>query len=116
VDGVACGAVDYDSRVRGTSVETDPEAAAVALEQVCDALSACLADVDRQVSVCSVTDRDGARVETRSTFGRELVFLQSHTVHHAAMIRAILAAADLEVPAEFGFAPATIAGARRSDS
>ena len=116
MDGLTSGAVDYDSRVRGTGVETDPEAAAVALEQVCDALSACRMDAGEQVSVCSVTDSDGACVETSSTFGRELVFLQSHTVHHAAMIRAILAAAGVEVPAEFGLAPATIAQARRGES
>lgn len=109
VEGVASGEIDYDDRVRGTDLEVNPAAAAAELEQLCAALSAGPFDADQELRIRSVTNPAGQRVTTRSSVGRELVYLQCHTVHHAAMIRGVLEAAGVAVPAQLGFAPSTTA-------
>ena len=109
VEGLTSSEIDYDDRARGTDPEVDPAAAAAELEQLCAALRACQVDAHQALCVHSVTNSAGQRVTTRSSVGRELIYLQAHTVHHAAMIRGVLEAAGVEVPAQLGFAPSTMA-------
>lgn len=45
----------------------------------------------------------------QSSIERELDFIQSHTIHHYALIAAKLRAAGFPVPTEFGVAPSTLA-------
>ena len=50
---------------------------------------------------------DAPHAWTPSTVARELRFLASHTTHHFAIMRVLLADAGVRVPAGFGLAPAT---------
>ena len=43
-----------------------------------------------------------------STGAREVLFVLSHVIHHWALIRYLLEAQGLEVPATFGFMPSTL--------
>ena len=124
-DGWRTGAVDYDHRARGTSIETDPaHAAAEILRLIASIDRLALLDANDGLRVAVMPTRDGATVLLSSTLARELAFLLSHTVHHSALIRAML----LSIPAEsgaadarqevggisrvspsFGFAPSTLA-------
>ena len=51
-------------------------------------------------------------VTTRSSVGRELVFLASHTAHHFAVLQAYCEQLGLCAPAELGKAPSTLAHER----
>ena len=44
---------------------------------------------------------------SRSTLDRELRFIQSHTIHHFALIGWMLRALGVRIPEDFGLAPST---------
>ena len=101
---------DYDRRVRGTAVETDPAVARVQLADVRRRLEAG-ADVplDRPIELSVMLSSDGLRVPMHSTLGREIGFVFSHTIHHQAMIGGMARHLGIDVPPTFGRAPSTIA-------
>ena len=102
------GVVDYDSRQRGTLVEHHRVIAITELQRVALRLFALPQDAEqREVSLSAVITPDGARVGARSSVGRELVFVLSHTVHHQAIVALLLASAGWRVPERFGIAPST---------
>ncbi len=104
------GFIDYDKRRRGTSIETDL-AAAIAetrrLSAALDSLSGRAMGGDLVVSL--MLSGDGPALRWGSSLGRELAFVLSHTIHHGAMIAAMVELVGAEVPAGFGLAPSTIA-------
>lgn len=104
---------DYDTRNRGTDIETDPAAARTQLGDLRSRLVRMAAGepvlVDRPVALSVMMSRDGLRVPMSSTIGREIAFVFSHTIHHQAMIGGMARHLGLDVPAEFGRAPSTIA-------
>lgn len=106
------GTVDYDHRLRGTTIETELAAADAELGLLIEAIEG-LGKQDANARVCvSVTPtRAGQSVMLSSTLGRELAFVLSHTIHHNAMIRGIAQSlgGGGAVPASFGFAPSTLA-------
>jgi hypothetical protein len=63
--------------------------------------------LESEVFVETQLDPSGATVMTRSTVGREVVFLVSHTIHHNAIVAQMLQARGLAVAPRFGFAAAT---------
>lgn len=102
------GELSYDSRLRGTPVETDPW---TAVEEI-DRLGLAIEDLHHHwlggpIQVRSMTERDGAVVHVQSTLGRELTFVIQHTIHHAAIIAVLLEQVGVSVPAGFGYAPST---------
>jgi uncharacterized damage-inducible protein DinB len=105
------GRIDYDRRDRDLRIESDRSAALVALEDVVNRLQA-LDEVqaDRTIEVRGDAGpcEDPAAAWHRSTVGRELRFLASHTVHHYALIAHLLRALGVELDEEFGVAPATL--------
>jgi hypothetical protein len=102
------GLCAYDRRTRGTAVEASRCAALQRIGVLQDALSE--VDLDRletPVAVESRIDTDGSTLVTRSTFGRELVYVMSHTIHHHAILAHLLHARGMSVGSRFGVAPAT---------
>lgn len=101
---------DYDTRSRGTDVETDPGAARAQLADLRDRLEqGARLPLDHPVSLSIMLSGDGLRIPMCSTVGREVAFVFSHTIHHQAMIGGMARHLGVEVPAEFGRAPSTIA-------
>lgn len=107
--GLESGLVDYDVRRRQTAVERDRELAVLSL-------TAAAVRMDRHTGlslgqplvVRSILSCGGPVVECRSSVGRELAFVISHTIHHNAQIALLahrLGAARL--PERFGMAPTT---------
>lgn len=102
VRGVCC----YDDRVRGTAVEDDPALA-------CARLRACqmrLCSLDPELLQTPLTlsaqlDVAGTTLRAMTTVGREVTFVLSHTIHHAALIAVLLEDQGHEAPQRFGFAP-----------
>lgn len=108
-DPAEAGLVDYDSRRRGTLIEHHRPTAISELRRVAFQLFALPAEEEsRQLNVTSVITKAGDRAVSRSTVGRELVFVLSHTVHHQAIIALLLASAGRRAPSRFGVAPSTL--------
>jgi hypothetical protein len=108
--GLGDGLIDYDRRRRGTAVERCRRAALDAIDRLERQL---LALPDRpgrlllRLSVLLIPA--GPSVEVTTTLGRELAFALSHTIHHNSLIAVMAKLMGVPVPADFGYAPATIA-------
>jgi hypothetical protein len=100
--------MSYDRRRRGTTIEHD---LAEALQQILRLKAAlerwATRSLDEPVRVSSLIDPSGASLAGWSTFGRELAFVLSHTIHHMATMAAVLALHGVAAPAGFGYAPST---------
>lgn len=105
--GLGDGRVDYDARGRDGNVERSRELAMAGLDEVIAGLERVSSEVeDRRLAAVrgslALGDADA------STVGRELQFLASHTVHHYALIGALLRVQGVDPGAEFGVAPSTL--------
>jgi hypothetical protein len=106
--GVQTGLCAYDRRQRGTAVEASR---ADAVDAITDVMIG-LVHLDTsalysEVYVETQLDPSGAMVITRSSVGREVAFLVSHTIHHNAIVSQMMQARGLQVGPRLGLAPAT---------
>ena len=102
------GLCAYDRRARNTDIETNRAAAM----RSADDLAAAIARLDARllehdVLVETQIDHSGASITTRSSVGRELIFVISHTIHHNAIVAQMLRARGVRIGPRFGLAPAT---------
>ena len=108
VAGLPSRCIGYDARVRGTAVESRRDVAVREARRLAEALASVPIEyTDLDVYVDVRTDADGSRQAVRSTLGRELAFVASHTVHHFAIVALLLRDMGIGVPARFGYAPST---------
>jgi uncharacterized damage-inducible protein DinB len=109
VDGLPTRCIGYDARVRGTAVESRRDAAVREARRLIAALASVRdEDTDLDVFVDARTHPgSGGRPVVRSTLGRELAFVASHTIHHFAIVALLLRDMGIGVPARFGYAPST---------
>jgi hypothetical protein len=112
VDALAsAAAVDeltYDHRRRGTRVEADPNAAVEQIERLAHEVNMLATrGLGRPISVSSVLARGGGAQTSRSSVGRELAFVVSHTTHHLAIIALLLDQLGWQCPEGFGLAPSS---------
>jgi len=104
------GTVNYDQRDRDSDVERSRAAAIESLDRIDQQLKQIGGETAYSaVQVASTVSGDGDCVTGRSSFIRELVFVQSHTVHHNALIGAMIRTLGRPVPEQFGYAPSTLA-------
>jgi hypothetical protein len=107
--GVAGGRVDYDARDRHTQVESNVEAAREKTETIINQLRTLAPSVDEDREIQVKLDCGGpTEYWKRSSVGRELQFLASHTVHHFAIIGIMCNALGIVLDADFGMAPSTL--------
>ncbi|MDQ8180195.1 hypothetical protein [Pelagicoccus sp. SDUM812005] len=108
LEGIAVGLIDYDNRERDTLEERELAVALESLAEVSGRLEAAEVDVESTVRVKVCASTEGEDLHSVSSFGRELQFLVSHTVHHFALI-AIASRMQGIFPEEgFGVAPSTL--------
>ncbi len=108
--GLHGGVIDYERRTRGGAVETSAAVAVALLEEQLAALAAGPhRHASEQVEIVLRVHTDGPPMTFRSTLGREAAFVQSHTIHHQALMAALAAAQGVMTPAGFGYAPSTLA-------
>ena len=100
--------LSYDRRERGTAIERDPAEALRLIMRLKSAVDR-WGDraMDEPICVVSMLTAAGESVTGWSTLGRELAFVNGHTIHHEAMIAVLLSLARVDVPDRFGLAPAT---------
>jgi len=113
--GLPSGLVDYDARDRDTPVETDRRVAAAAVRTAIAGLSALPREsLSRAVRIRQQGSYEPGRFDgCESRVDRELLFLQSHAVHHHALIAVLARAQGLAVPESFGMAPSTLEWLKR---
>jgi uncharacterized damage-inducible protein DinB len=107
---VRSGVLDYDARRRGTSVETSRVAALESIDETVRRLTELPpSDLHRSL-LLSVTLAVGAQpMRVRSSVGRELAYVVSHTIHHNALIGAMVRTLGGTLLDRFGYAPSTVA-------
>ena len=101
----------YDSRLRGTRVESDPATAIDELER----LSLALEDISGTslhdpIQLAALVDHDGPVVRISTSVGREIAFVLQHTIHHCAIVAVLLERNGIAVGSRFGYAPSTPIG------
>jgi len=107
--GLKQGKIDYDQRERQTAVESNVEAARAKAEGILHQLRLLNDSVHEDTEIQVRLDCGGDFVHwSRSSVGRELQFLASHTVHHFAIIGIMCHALGLAMDADFGMAPSTL--------
>lgn len=103
------GSINYDLRERDKNIETDPEFAAIAVQNIILELQKI--KLDDKVELHMSYDPKTNVVDTVvSNVKREVVYNLEHTIHHMALIKiGVKTAAPLiELEHEFGVAPSTI--------
>lgn len=101
---LSSGKLCYDNRERDQLLESDCDYAKRTIEDLKQALVS-LSDEALSKS-CEVVDQQADGIVTSSVH-RELLFLQSHTAHHYAIIAAMARALGSQPEANFGVAIAT---------
>jgi uncharacterized damage-inducible protein DinB len=103
------GKIDYDARPQAPELQSDRLAAIEKIQEIITALHQIESTEPKRWTKNDDTGGRGTKaVYSRSSIGRELQFLASHTVHHFAIIAFILKAQDIEPPPRFGVAPSTL--------
>lgn len=107
---LSSGEISYDKRLRDQQLEVDCDYANQVINDLISNLKA-LRSTDLN-STCVIRDQQAIcdqlePVPVNSTVYRELLFLQSHTVHHYAIIGAMTRAFGANPAEDFGVAIAT---------
>lgn len=106
--GLNFGVIDYDNRPRNTELENDRETALEYVKNLRLLLTAQdLSHHPEYVEVVACTGIENQRIQAQSSLARELMFLQSHSTHHLAMIALLMEKAEIPVPQNLGLATST---------
>ena len=107
---VESGILNYDARLRGTAIETSRLAALRLINGVERELAQITPDHLERPVLLSVTLAAGQEaVQVHSSIGRELAYVVSHTIHHNALVGAMVRTLGGRLPERFGYAPSTVA-------
>lgn len=120
--GMATGLLDYNSRNRGASIETNSLEGINELYALIDWL-----DVSKKTtteenlshSIQVISEIDCLETESAtftSTIAREFLYLINHTIHHAAHMSLILKNQGIEMDQNIGLAPGTRSFLRASNA
>ncbi len=97
------GSINYDNRRRDTLLESDPNAAIVAIADIVQKLE----QQNRSVLIEQLVD--DLNIEIPSNYYRELLYNHEHCIHHQALIKvAVLQLEHIRVSPDFGVARSTI--------
>ncbi len=114
LSGLPGRAVDYDARARDATVEGSRHRARTVIQEL-------IAELDLARSLTETTPlrikmecspEPSAPTWSESTIGRELQFLVSHSVHHFALIKLLVAPDGTPLDPDFGLAPSTLSHGR----
>lgn len=106
--GAVSGTINYDERARDVKLETDRLLALQEFQNIEQQLTKLMSSGLLTTAFYLQTQVDTkSTITIETTLERELVFLQSHSVHHQAMIALLMHCFELPVPKEFGVATST---------
>jgi hypothetical protein len=103
--------IDYDRRERNPELEKDPVLARTRLFEIIGLLNQLdLQTLNQSLWVTALGGEKGTfQMKALSSLGRELIFFNSHTVHHLAIIKPHCQSLGVPIGESFGIAPSTIA-------
>ena len=110
LDGLDGGEIDYESRQRDHSIESNRQCAIERCHEICSQL-ANLSDSGRDKELRVRLEGEDPDDRTRwadSSISRELEFLLSHTIHHYALASIMCRLLGVNLSRDFGFAPSTL--------
>lgn len=104
------GVVDYDNRPRDRELERCTLRARARLQRLRARLAGLSSlGLDEPIGVVTRCGVEGEfELCTRSSVGRELMFVASHAVHHFALLKVACTPHGITFGAQFGKAPATL--------
>jgi uncharacterized damage-inducible protein DinB len=106
--GIEEGQIEFDHRERGTQIERSPQAALRMIARLKRrAERAASVSLEQSVRLTLLVDAAQPPISVRSSLGRELAFVISHTIHHEALIGTMVRMLGGRVPDDFGVAPST---------
>jgi hypothetical protein len=111
LDGLESSHIDYDARKRDLSIESSRTVAIDSIRSVIERLRSNEAIVADSTLWVRMEDCDRDALEggfLKSSPGRELQVLSSHTIHHFALIAMTLTLLGVPVEPDFGVAPSTL--------
>ena len=111
LNGFKVGKIDYNRRERDINIEQKKDFALARFKAVVNELNDLPPNIaNKQVLVHLETDENmnGEASWCISSVLREIEFLQSHTLHHYALIAAKLSGLGIRVDKEFGVSPSTL--------
>lgn len=112
LNGLETGKLDYNRRERNLQVETNRAFAVLRFLEAAEKIeNLTLEDLGKKILVRSETVEN---LWCESSVVRELEFLQSHTIHHYALIQTKLVSFGFPVSPDFGVAPSTLEFWKRS--
>ncbi len=107
LETIAGSYVNYDNRSRLITLETNVDMACKELNSIVCNLSDFSNEGKGPIYVY-ISDTPNVRpAPVESSLQRELLFLQSHTIHHMAVIQLIFNLLGISVEREFAYAPST---------
>ena len=107
LDGLKTLGIDYDARKRDEVLERNRRAAAAKVSSIVRRLGEA-SMLPEGLALDVRVEGSEANVWLRSSFGRELQVLSSHTIHHFALIALTLRLHGTEVDPNFGISPSTL--------
>lgn len=108
--GTAESRINYDHRERDSLLENDRSLSLARVRAMRDSVERLNPTVlTRSINVTSLILPGGAFAqEAASSFGRELMYVVTHTLHHFALIRVMANLLGAELPRDFGIASSTL--------
>ena len=108
--GIKSGKADYNKRERDLQVEMKRAAAISKIEKTIENLRKIeIENLDREILIRHErVEEIEENAWSRSSVARELEFMQSHTVHHYAIVALKLSFAGFAVESDFGVAASTL--------
>ncbi|CAN5581044.1 hypothetical protein BH09PLA1_BH09PLA1_04890 [soil metagenome] len=109
IDSLDTGELNYDNRRRGKMVESSCRAALEEIETLLrDLLSLDSDDLDRTLHLTILLGPTDPPLRVITSIGRELAYVLAHTVHHNALVGAMVKTLGGWLPDRFGYAPSTV--------
>ncbi len=103
------GYLSYDHRRRGTPVESSRCSALAEIDELVAELCALPAgSLNQMLTMSILLEGDSEPIEVQTSFGRELAYTLTHTIHHNALMGAMVATLGGWLPERFGYAPSTV--------
>ena len=110
LSGLESSYINYDNRTRDPECERNISSAVDTLLSIKKCLAKLTTNTLREVNLTlnANIDTTGNVVNTETSVIRELLFLQSHAIHHMAMINLLLQQSGHSPPKDLGVATSTL--------
>lgn len=109
LDGVNEGRLSYEHRQRGTAVETSRTSAITVIRSLINELQTLPSSIEQaSLRISVMMCCDGPANDVPTSVGREFAYVLAHTIHHNALIAAMVKTLGGHLPERFGYAPSTL--------